>query len=58
MIYNSASRIVFIFMAFSLTVLTMKGVVEAKDFVTLCSMAFTYYFARQAKNNPQDNELG
>ena len=43
-IFKSASKIVFMLMAVSLVGLTFIGKVEAKDFVMLTSMAFTYYF--------------
>ena len=45
-IYTSASKIVFIIMTIALVALTFKGVVEAKDFIVLASMVFTYYFSR------------
>ena len=43
---KSASKIVFILIAVALTVLTFIKVVDAKDFVVLASMCFTYYFTR------------
>lgn len=46
-ILQSASKIVFILMAIALIILTVSKVVEAKDFVMLASMAFTYYFTKQ-----------
>lgn len=46
-IFRSASKIVFILMAIALIGLTAKGVVDAKDFVMLAGMAFTYYFTRK-----------
>lgn len=45
-IYTSASKIVFIIMAIALVALTWQEKVDAKDFVVLASMAFTYYFTR------------
>ncbi len=45
-VLQSASRIVFVLMAIALVGLTAWGKVDAKDFVTLCSMAFTYYFTK------------
>lgn len=44
---KSASKIVFIMMATALVVLTSIKIVEAKDFVMLAAMSFTYYFTRQ-----------
>ncbi len=46
-ILSSASKIVFILMAIALVALTFTGKVDAKDFVMLAGMAFTYYFTRQ-----------
>lgn len=46
-ILKSASKIVFLLMALALVGLTAWGKVEAKDFVMLASMAFTYYFTKQ-----------
>ena len=45
-ILKSASKIVFILMALALIALTFLKIVEAKDFVMLSSMAFTYYFTK------------
>lgn len=55
-IYQSASKIVFILMALAVVILTFIGVVEAKDFITLATMAFTFYFAN--KGNQDNNYLG
>lgn len=44
---KSASKIVFISLSFALIGLTAFGIVEAKDFITLTSMAFTFYFANK-----------
>lgn len=59
-LFSSASKIVFILMTVALISLTWKGVVDAKDFTQLVSMAFVYYFTRpnqtiQAQNT---NNLG
>lgn len=51
-ILSSASKIVFILMAIALIILTARGVVEAKDFVMLASMAFTYYFTKKQDDAP------
>ena len=48
-IFQSASKTVFVLMALSLVILTFAGKVEAKDFIVLASMAFTYYFTKQTK---------
>lgn len=47
-ILNSASKIVFILLAIGLIFLTVMKIVEAKDFITLCAMAFTFYFSKPA----------
>ena len=46
-ILKSASKIVFLFMALALVGLTIVGIVEAKDFVMLASMAFVFYFTKK-----------
>jgi len=48
-IYQSASKLVFIIMAISLVALTFARIVDAKDFIVLASMAFTYYFTRDGQ---------
>ncbi len=45
-ILNSASKIVFILLALALAFLTYVHIVEPKDFIMLCAMAFTYYFTK------------
>ena len=45
-ILNSASKIVFILMTIALIALTMMKIVDAKDFIMMCAMAFTYYFSK------------
>ena len=47
-ILQSATKIVFIFMAIAVSILTFMRIVEAKDFIILVSMTFTYYYT---KNN-------
>ena len=46
-ILTSASKIVFILLAAALVVATFLRIVDAKDFITLVSMAFTFYFANK-----------
>ena len=48
-IFKSASKIVFLLMASALVGLTIVGIVEAKDFIVLTAMAFTYYFQKNTK---------
>jgi len=45
-ILKSASKLVFVLMALALIALTAFAKVEAKDFVMLAGMAFTYYFTK------------
>ena len=45
-IYQSASKIVFILMALGVVILTILRILEAKDFMVLASMAFTFYFTK------------
>jgi len=55
-IFKSASKIVFLMMAIAVVALTFTGTVEAKDFITLATMAFTFYFAN--KGSEDNNYLG
>lgn len=48
-ILESASKLVFVLLAASLVVLTFLKIVDAKDFITLTSMAFTFYFANKGE---------
>lgn len=50
-ILESASKIVFILMAIGILGLTYLGKVEAKDFVMLAAMAFTFYFSNKGESN-------
>jgi hypothetical protein len=50
-IYSSASKIVFILMAVAVIVGMFYGRVEAKDFMILASMAFSFYFANKGENS-------
>ncbi len=50
-IYQSASKIVFILMAVATIAGMLIGKIDAKDFLTLVSMAFTFYFANKGDGN-------
>lgn len=50
-IYTSASKIVFILMALATIVGMFYGKVDAKDFMILASMAFSFYFANKGESN-------
>ncbi len=50
-IYSSASKIVFILMAVAVIVGMFYGRVEAKDFMILASMAFSFYFANKGDSS-------
>ncbi len=50
-IFKSASKIVFILMAIATVVGMFIGKIEAKDFLTLASMAFAFYFANKGENS-------
>jgi hypothetical protein len=45
-IFSSASKIVFVLMALAVIGLSIVKIVEAKDFIMLASMAFTFYFTK------------
>ncbi len=46
-IYTSASKIVFILMAAATIAGMFLGKIDPKDFMTLASMAFAFYFANK-----------
>lgn len=46
-ILTSASKLVFVLMALATIVGMLMGKIDAKDFLTLVSMAFTFYFANK-----------
>lgn len=46
-IYTSASKIVFILMAGATIAGMFLGKIDPKDFMTLASMAFAFYFANK-----------
>lgn len=50
-IYTSASKIVFILMAVAVIVGMFYGKVDAKDFMILASMAFSFYFANKGETS-------
>lgn len=51
-IFKSATKLVFVLMTVATIALTFTGIVEAKDFVMLVGMAFTYYFAKPTQTTP------
>lgn len=53
---RSASKIVFILMAAAVIGLTSLGRVDAKDFVMLAGMAFSFYFS--SKGEPSEPFAG
>lgn len=48
-IYSSASKIVFILMAAATIAGMFYGKIDAKDFMVLASMAFSFYFANKGE---------
>lgn len=50
-ILQSASKIVFILMAVATIAGMLIGKIDPKDFLTLVSMAFTFYFANKGDNS-------
>ncbi len=50
-IIKSASKLVFVLMAIATIVGMFMGRIEAKDFLVLVSMAFTFYFANKGDSN-------
>lgn len=50
-ILKSASKIVFIMLAISACIGFFMGILEAKDFMVLTGMAFSFYFANKGDPN-------
>jgi hypothetical protein len=50
-ILQSASKMVFLMMAIATIGLTAAGVVDAKDFLMLAAMAFSFYFSNKGDTN-------
>jgi len=50
-ILESASKIVFILIALAVIGLTFLKIIEAKDFMTLAVMVFTFYFSAKGDNS-------
>ena len=50
-IFTSASKIVFILMTIATIIGMFYGRIDAKDFMILASMAFSFYFANKGENN-------
>jgi hypothetical protein len=50
-IFSSASKLVFVLMAVATIAGMFMGRIDAKDFLVLVSMAFTFYFANKGENN-------
>ena len=46
-ILKSASKIVFLMIALTVCVSFVIGILEAKDFMILASMAFAFYFTKK-----------
>ena len=55
-VFESASKIVFVLLTLALIGLTAMRIIEAKDFIMLCGMAFTFYFSH--KGNQDEKYLG
>lgn len=50
-IYTSASKLVFILMALATIAGLFTNKVDTKDFITLSSMAFAFYFSNKGDNS-------
>lgn len=55
---SSASKVVFILLAVALVALTFLKIVDAKDFITLAAMAFTFYFSNKGDQSGNLPYLG
>ena len=55
-ILESASKIVFLMITIAVILLTFIRIIEAKDFLGIALMVFTYYFANKGDNS--NNYLG
>ena len=50
-LFSSAAKIVFILVAFTACLAFFFGKLEAKDFMLLASLAFSFYFVTPSTNN-------
>lgn len=50
-IFQSASKIVFLLISIGATAMTLMGIIDAKDYMILASMAFSYYFTKAVPSN-------
>lgn len=57
-ILNSAAKIVFIMMAVALIAALFVGKVDGKDFMTLASMVFAFYFVTPKASDGTDSLAG
>jgi len=57
-ILQSASKIVFILLALSACAGFFIGKLEAKDFMLLAGMAFTFYFSMPSTNLSNEQTVG
>lgn len=55
-ILQSASKVVFILVAVAACAALFVGKIEAKDFMTLAAMTFTYYFAAYKSSPPPPDD--
>lgn len=55
-IFNSASKLVFLLIAIAVIVGMFLGKVDAKDFMVLASMAFTFYFTRDKGSDSSSDD--
>lgn len=54
-ILSSASKIVFIIMALGVVFMTLNRILDAKDFMILASMVFSYYFTTKSSSVPSSD---
>jgi hypothetical protein len=57
-IFESASKIVFILMALAVTIGMFFGRIEAKDFMVLAAMSFSFYFSNKGETTGNTPYLG
>ena len=57
-LFSSATKIVFIAVAFGFIGLTFIGLIEPKDFMVVAIMVFSFYYGKERKNDEDLSQIG
>lgn len=55
-IFSSATKTVFIIIAFALVAFTAVGIIDGKDFINIALMVFTAYYSKNATGADTENK--